>query len=120
MYFGHPDNGDAYLMIDGCQENPLILGPNITLKLWINPANPGTGRRLQLGNNRTLLSTSSCATNLSISNSQTEASFSTSLSSGSNNVTTLNGGPSLNTWSNISMSSNFSTGLTTNTLMLNG
>ena len=82
----------------------------------------------------TLISSSSGSFDLSISLSPTSTSFSNILSSGSNNVTTLSGGPSVNTWSNISIGVDYTGNLllsrrrrltdqpniTTNSIVING
>ena len=38
MYFDHPNSELAcYLLISGCQQNTLVLPPNLTIKIWVKP-----------------------------------------------------------------------------------
>ena len=120
IFFGNTEK-NAYMVIEGCQANPLILGSSFTLVLWIRPTPAADRRRrLQLSNNSTLLSSSSGELDLSIATAPSSTTFTTTLNSDSNNTTTLLGSPTENSWTNVSAGSILSSGITTNTISING
>ena len=72
VYYGHPNN-PAYHLITGCQAEPLILNPNMTIKLWFKPApfeEDLVGRRLEDVDTYTLLYNQDCTLSLEISLTQ--------------------------------------------------
>ena len=135
MYFGH----DGYLQISGCQTNPLILPASYAFTIWTKPVSlvGQNRRRLQLSNNSTLLSSSSGNLGLTIAESPSSTTFTTTLNTGFINTTTLLGGPLENSWTSVSVGSDFYSssllltprarrhlqdlpGTTTNSIVLNG
>lgn len=110
-FFG---SSSAYLMIDGCQTNPLILGATFTFRQWIRPE-PET-----VGVSSTLLATSKSSFSLSITLSPDSCTFITNLSSGATNETILSGSPNPSKWSHIGASAIYTVGTTSNTIAFNG